>query len=56
MALLHKGTAAPNCTLGTSNPVNFTVLKPYDWAWGNVIGVRINEKGLDSDALQSRNR
>jgi hypothetical protein len=24
----HKGTAAPDCTPGTCNPINFTVLKP----------------------------
>jgi hypothetical protein len=32
--LLHKGTAAPDCTHGSCNPVNFTVLKPSDWTWG----------------------
>jgi hypothetical protein len=29
-ALFHKGTVAPNCTPGTRNPINFTVLKPSD--------------------------
>jgi hypothetical protein len=46
-ALLHTETASPNCTPGTCNPVNFTVLKPSDWTWGHVIGIRIDEKDLD---------
>jgi hypothetical protein len=45
--LLHKGKAAPNCTPGTCNPVNFTILKPSDWTQAHVIGIRIDEKGLD---------
>jgi hypothetical protein len=50
-SLLHKGTAAPNCTPGTCNPVNFTVLRPSDWTWGHIIGIRIDEKGLDPETL-----
>jgi hypothetical protein len=34
IALFHKGTAAPNCTPGTCNPVNFTAFKPSDWTLG----------------------
>jgi hypothetical protein len=48
---LHKRTAVPNCTPGTCNPVNFTVLKPSDWTQGHVIGIRINGKGLDPGTL-----
>jgi hypothetical protein len=50
-ALLHKGIAAHDCTHGTCNPVNFTVLKPSDWTWGYVIGIRIDKKGLDLGSL-----
>jgi hypothetical protein len=50
-ALLHKGTVAPNCTPGTCNPVNFTVLRPSDWTRGHVIVIRIDEKGLDPGSL-----
>jgi hypothetical protein len=42
-----RRTAAPNCIPGTCNPVNFPVLKPSDWTQGHVIGIRIDEKGLD---------
>jgi hypothetical protein len=31
LALLPKGTTTPNCSQGTCNPVNFTVLKLSDW-------------------------
>jgi hypothetical protein len=47
----HKGTAAPDCTPGTCNPVNFTVLKPSNWKQGHIISVRIDEKGLDPRIL-----
>jgi hypothetical protein len=50
-ALLHKGTAAPNCTFGTCIPINFTVLKPSDWTWGHIIGIKIDEEGLDPGSL-----
>jgi hypothetical protein len=36
-ALLHKGRAASNCTPGTCNPVNFTLLKPSDWTQGMLL-------------------
>jgi hypothetical protein len=49
--LLHEGTAAPDCTRGTYNPVNFTVLRPSDWTWGHIIGIRIDGKGLDPGSL-----
>jgi hypothetical protein len=51
VALLHKGTAAPNCAPGTCNRVNFTVLKPSDWTQGHVIGIRIDEKDQDPGIL-----
>jgi hypothetical protein len=51
VALLHKGTAAPNCTPGTCNPVNFAVLKPSGWTQRHVIGIRIEEKSLDPGTL-----
>jgi hypothetical protein len=31
--------------------VNFTVLKPSDWALGHIIGIRIDGKGLDPGSL-----
>jgi hypothetical protein len=31
--------------------VNFTVLKPSDWTWGRIIGIRIDGKGLDLGSL-----
>jgi hypothetical protein len=34
-ALLHKGIAAPDCTPGTCNPVNFIILRPPDWTQGH---------------------
>jgi hypothetical protein len=46
-ALLHKGITSPNCTPGTCNRINFMVFKPSDWTQGHVIGIRIDEKGLD---------
>jgi hypothetical protein len=48
---LHKGEAAPACTHSTCNPVNFTVLKPLDWTWGHIIGIRIGGKDLDPGSL-----
>jgi hypothetical protein len=51
-SLLHKGTtAAPDCTGSTCNPVNFTVLKPSDWTWGHIIGIKTDKKGLDPEIL-----
>jgi hypothetical protein len=50
-ALLHKRKAVLDCTQGTCNPVNFTVLKPSDWTWGYVIDIRIDKKGLDLGSL-----
>jgi hypothetical protein len=50
-AFLHKGKAASDCTHGTCNPVNFTVLKPSDWSWGQVISIRIDENSLDTGNL-----
>jgi hypothetical protein len=49
--LLHKGKAAPDCTHGACNPVNFTVLKASNWTWGHIIGIRISGKGLDPRTL-----
>jgi hypothetical protein len=48
---LHKGTAAPDCTPGTCNTVNFTVLKPSDWKQGHIVSIKIDEKGLDPGTL-----
>jgi hypothetical protein len=42
-----QGEAASDCTHGTCNPVNFTVLKPCDWTWGQLISIRIDGKNLD---------
>jgi hypothetical protein len=50
-AFLHKGKAAPNCTHGTCNPVNFPVLKLSDWTQGQVISIRIEGKGPDPGSL-----
>jgi hypothetical protein len=46
-----QGEAASDCTHGTCNPVNFTVLKPSDWTQGRTIGIRIDGKGLDPGSL-----
>jgi hypothetical protein len=46
-AVLHKGKAAPDCTCGTCNSINFTVFKPSKWTQGHVISIRIEGKGLD---------
>jgi hypothetical protein len=50
-AFLHKGTAAPDCTPGTHNPINFTVLKRSDWEQGHIISIKIDGKGLDPGTL-----
>jgi hypothetical protein len=50
-ALLHEGKAAPGCTRGTCNSVNFPVLKPSDWTRGQVISIRIDGKGLGPENL-----
>jgi hypothetical protein len=47
LALLHKGTPIPICTLGNCNPVNFTVLKSSDWEQGHMAGIKINGKGYN---------
>jgi hypothetical protein len=41
----------PDCTSGTCNPVNFTVLKPSDCTQGKVISIRIDGKALDPGSL-----
>jgi hypothetical protein len=43
--------AAPDCTPGTCNPVNFTVLKPCNWKQGHIVSIRIDGKGLDPKTL-----
>jgi hypothetical protein len=48
---LHKGKAAPHCTHGICNPVNFTILKPSEWPWGHIIGIRRDGKGLDPGSV-----
>jgi hypothetical protein len=50
-AFLHKGLAIPDCTSGTCNHVNFTVLKPSDWKQGHVISIKVDGKGLDPGSL-----
>jgi hypothetical protein len=47
LALLQKGTTTPNCSQGTCNPVNFTVLKLSDWTQGQIISIKIDGQGLD---------
>jgi hypothetical protein len=49
--LLHKGVATSNCSFGTCNPINFTILKPSDWKQKHKIGIMINGKKLDPRAL-----
>jgi hypothetical protein len=46
-----KGIATSNCSLGTYNPVNFTILKPSDWEQGLKIGIMIDGKGIDLGTL-----
>jgi hypothetical protein len=41
----------PNCTLGTCNPINFTILKPSDLKQGRMVGIIINGKGADPGTL-----
>jgi hypothetical protein len=53
IALLHKGTAAPDCTPSICSPVNFTVLKPSNWTRGYVISIRIDKKDLDRGTHES---
>jgi hypothetical protein len=50
-ALLERGVANSNFSLGTCNPVNFTILKPSDWEQGHKIGIMINGKELDPRTL-----
>jgi hypothetical protein len=50
-ALLRKGIAAPDCIHGTSNPVNFSVLKSSNWKQGHVTSIRIDGKELDPGTL-----
>jgi hypothetical protein len=45
-ASFTKGTAAPDCTPGTWNPVNFTVLKTSDLTRGHIIVVKRDGKGF----------
>jgi hypothetical protein len=42
-----QGEAAPDCSHGTCNLVNFTVLKPSDWTRGQIISISIDGKDLD---------
>jgi hypothetical protein len=51
LALLQKGTTTPNCSQGTCNPVNFSVLKPSDWTQGQIISIRIDGQGFDPRTL-----
>jgi hypothetical protein len=45
-ALLQKEVATSNCSLGTCNPINFTILKPSGWEQGHKICIMINGKGV----------
>jgi hypothetical protein len=51
LALLQKGTSTPNCSQGTCNSVNFTVLKPSDWTQGQIVSIRIEGQGFDPGTL-----
>jgi hypothetical protein len=51
LVLLQKSTTVPNCSQGTCNPVNFTVLKPSDWTQGQIISIRIDGQGFDPKTL-----
>jgi hypothetical protein len=46
-----KGHYYPNCSQGTCNPINFTVLKPSDWTQGQIISIRIDGQGFDPGTL-----
>jgi hypothetical protein len=46
-----KGCLPLNCTLGTCNSVNFTILKPLDWEQGLMVGIKISGKGYDPSTL-----
>jgi hypothetical protein len=51
LALLQKSTTTPNCSQGTCNLVNFTVLKPSDWTQGQIISIGIDDQGFDRRTL-----
>jgi hypothetical protein len=43
-ALLHKRTTTPDCTLGTCNPINFTLLMTSNWEQGLTVSMKINRE------------
>jgi hypothetical protein len=51
LALLQKGTTTPNCSQGTCNHTNFTVLKPSDCTQGQIISIRTDGQGFDPGTL-----
>jgi hypothetical protein len=52
-ALLQKGEATSNCTLGSCSPVNFTIfnLSEPNWGIGQATGILIDGKGEDPSTL-----
>nr|XP_040139654.1 endogenous retrovirus group 3 member 1 Env polyprotein-like [Ictidomys tridecemlineatus] len=53
VAILQKGTAPPDCTTKTCNPVNFTIYNTNEprWKEGFMIGIRIHGWGTDPGIL-----
>jgi hypothetical protein len=49
--LFQKDTTTSNCSQGTCNPVNVTVLKPSDWTQGQIISIRIDGQGFRPGTL-----
>jgi hypothetical protein len=50
-SLLQKAIANSNCSLGTCNPLIFTIFKPLDWEQRYKICIMINGRGLDPKTL-----
>jgi hypothetical protein len=48
---LHPPSKGTNFSLGTCNPINFTILKPSYWEQGHKIGMMINGKEFDPGTL-----
>jgi hypothetical protein len=53
ITLLQRGETASDCTLGTCNPVNFTIfnLSEPNWEMRQSIGILIDGKGEDPSTL-----
>jgi hypothetical protein len=50
-SILQSGVATSNCSLGTCNPMNFTILKPSNWEQGLKIDIMIDGRGLHPRSL-----